>query len=132
MPEKEEINRFLGNFKKSINKHSLHVLKRDKNIKTIVELGFKLLDVSDEILRLTYMDYIDGPKTDYDDNYPGVLWEFGKNIKYEDIYIKLKLSDDKPVCISFHVAEKKLAYPFKDRITENEKKMPNLRKRRQN
>lgn len=43
------------------------------------------------------------------------LWAFGKDIKGEEIYIKigLGLPDRQTVCVSFHKADFPIQYPFK-------------------
>lgn len=43
------------------------------------------------------------------------LWAFGKDIKGEEIYIKIGLGmqDRQTVCVSFHKADFKIQYPFK-------------------
>ena len=81
-------------------------------METITKLGLTLLDVRKEILKLDYTDYIAGPKDDRD--FPGEVWEFGRLIEMEDIYIKLKLkAGSNPVCLSFHLFERAAKYPFK-------------------
>lgn len=112
--QKEIVNRFLGNFKKQLSKRALLFLKRDKNMRSLTEMGFTILDVQTELIRLEYIDYISGPKPDIDPKWKGDIWEFGKTINNENIYIKIKLaSDSRPVCLSFHHAEKDLKYFFK-------------------
>jgi hypothetical protein len=48
---------------------------------------------------------------------PGEIWEFGKRIGGNDVYIKLKIAqvgnDKIAKCISFHKAEFPLSYPLK-------------------
>jgi hypothetical protein len=112
MVDQDGINKFLGYFKKCVTEKGLLLIQRQKNIETITKLGLTLLDIRKEILKLDYKDYISGPKEDRD--FPGEVWEFGKLIEYEDVYIKLKLkTGDKPVCLSFHRFEREAKYPFK-------------------
>lgn len=111
---KDDVNKFLGNFKRLIQIHSLDILwSREKNKETITALGFSRLDVIDEIKKLTYIDYSGGPRNDENDKYPGKIWEFGKIIQCKEIYIKLKLKNDKPLCMSFHFPEVTINYPLK-------------------
>ena len=106
------MNRFLGNFKTLVTQRGLLVIPRKRNSDTIVEIGFTLLDVQNEILRLEYKDYIAGPLQDSDR--PGELWEFGKKIQHETVYVKLKLARGiKPICLSFHFPEREVSYYFK-------------------
>ena len=87
---------------------------RHKNTETLTELGFTKIDVQNEIMRLNSTDYIDGPKQDRD--FPGEVWEFGKIIHHEEIYIKLKIREGREaVCISFHHAAEEIRYPFKSK-----------------
>lgn len=112
--QKEIINRFLENFKNHLSERGLLLVRRDKNIQTLTDMGFTLFDVRIELLRLDYRDYISGPKPDTDPTRKGDVWEFGKKIKHEDIYIKIKLTTSKkPVCLSFHYANRDLNYFFK-------------------
>jgi hypothetical protein len=75
-------------------------------------LGFTQLDVQNEILRLDSNNYVEGPQPD-DKGRPGKVWVFGKVIEHEEIYIKLKMGiTGQPTCISFHIAEKPMNYPF--------------------
>ena len=112
MVDQDGINKFLGYFKKCVTEKGLLLIRRQKNIETITKLGLTLLDIRKEILKLDYTDYISGPKEDRD--FPGEVWEFGKLIECEDVYIKLKLkTGSKPVCISFHLFEREARYPFK-------------------
>jgi len=60
--KKLEVNKFLGIFKKSVTKHGLTTLRRPKNLDTLTEMGFTFLDVQNEIMKLTYKDFVAGPK----------------------------------------------------------------------
>ena len=68
------------------------------------------------VLSLTEEDYCQGPdKNDYPNQ--NDVWVFGKNIKKEEIYIKIfinALPNMANVCISFHIAKHKLTYPLKE------------------
>jgi hypothetical protein len=63
---------------------------------------------------LTHENYSSGPNKDtYDASKPD-YFEFGLIIKGKEVYIKLSPGlENKPVdCMSFHVAEYKMNYPF--------------------
>ena len=112
--QKEIVNRFLGNFKNHLSTRDLTFVMREKNEKTLTEMGFTLFDVRSELLKLDYKDYISGPEPDVDPRWKGDIWEFGKNINYEEIYIKIKLApNNRPICLSFHYPERYLEYFFK-------------------
>jgi hypothetical protein len=67
------------------------------------------------VLSLRVEDYSSGPKPDRDE--PGQVWEFGKKVGGNEIYIKLKIHDQGrrkvAKCISFHIAVHDVCYPFK-------------------
>ncbi len=44
------------------------------------------------------------------------MWVFGKDIKGREVYIKISLGLEncQTICISFHLAEHNMQYPFKD------------------
>lgn len=45
----------------------------------------------------------------------GEMWVFGKDVKGREVYIKIMISDHcgQTICISFHLAESPMKYPFK-------------------
>ena len=59
-------------------------------------------------------DYIEGPVIDTL-NRLGEMWVFGKDVRGREIYIKIALGmqGGQTICISFHIAEHPLKYPFK-------------------
>jgi len=59
-------------------------------------------------------DYHKGPSPDRHDG--SDIWIFGKRIKRQEVYIKITLKgiDQSCVCISFHLAEHPIDYPFKN------------------
>ena len=64
---------------------------------------------------MDYSIYCKGPEADRDR--PGELWFFGKVIQDKGIYIKLKIADADGIkiakCISFHIAEYPMSFPYK-------------------
>ena len=48
-------------------------------------------------------------------NKNGEMWVFGKDVKEREVYIKITLGyeNGQTICISFHIAEHPLKYPFK-------------------
>ena len=59
-------------------------------------------------------DYVEGPVVD-SLNRLGEMWVFGKDVKEREVYIKIMISDlgGQTICISFHLAERPMKYPFK-------------------
>ena len=45
----------------------------------------------------------------------GEMWVFGKDIRGREVYIKIMISglSGQTICISFHIAESPMKYPFK-------------------
>lgn len=107
--KKTEVNAFLTEFKNKASKTGIVLIRRDKN--ELAKLGLTKLEFDKEVLSLTYKNYCRGPEPDKD--FPGEIWIFGKNIDYDEYYVKLKISKKKcAVCISFHPAEHSIHYPL--------------------
>ncbi len=120
MAKPEEITAFLKKFKPLIVKEMNFVNRKD-NIATISYLGLTIPDVKGILSQLTYKDYVKGPEKDIDRS-GNMIWEFGVHIKGEEIYIKLSddFSFDKAKCISFHIAQYPIQYPYKKAtVSEN-------------
>ena len=66
------------------------------------------------IEKLTFEDYSEGP---LEEKMRGILpmWVFGKEIKGNEVYIKISMgtANSNVICISFHLAEYPMNYPFK-------------------
>lgn len=117
--KKEHIGNFLKKFKKIASEgRGIDLVSRRKNLDSLVSLGLTKRNCKDEILRLSVSDYCDGPKPDRDK--PGEVWEFGKTIGSRAVYIKLKIAqagtERIAKCLSFHVADYPLRFPFRDTI----------------
>lgn len=86
----------------------------EKNKETLQQLD--LVPAYREIIikTLKVEDYVDGPVVDTL-NKVGEMWVFGKDYKQREIYIKIMLGrlNCQTICISFHIAEYPLQYPFK-------------------
>lgn len=87
---------------------------RGKNIATLLDLEIKPKFRENIIKELVVEDYVDGPLID-SLNKMGELWVFGKDVKGKEIYIKISMgvAGSSAICISFHIAEKKLNYKFR-------------------
>ena len=44
------------------------------------------------------------------------MWVFGKEVKNREVYIKISMgkANEETICISFHIAEHQIMYPFKN------------------
>lgn len=83
-------------------------------MQTLLELEITPKYREDIIMQLETNDYVDGPIEDTL-NKKGDMWVFGKDIKGNDVYIKISMgfSCSSAICISFHIAEQKIKYKFK-------------------
>ncbi|MBI5114873.1 type II toxin-antitoxin system MqsR family toxin [Candidatus Poribacteria bacterium] len=111
---KDLVARWLTEFKSAAEK-SFMLIKRVENMATLSKLNLTVADCREVILLLSARDYVSGP--DADSSREGNLWVFGKQIGAQEVYIKLKLADigEKRTakCISFHVAQHPLRFPWK-------------------
>lgn len=95
----------------------LDILFRDdrgKNQETLQELEIVPSYRKVVIENLTVEDYVQGPVAD-ELNRLGPMWVFGRDVKGREIFIKVMIvgSTCQTICISFHIAEYPLLYPFK-------------------
>ena len=115
MATKEEINRFLTQFYEK--KRIWQIIFRDdrgKNFSTLSALEIIPKDREKIIDSITLTDYSEGPLEEK--LYGGSeMWVFGKFLKGKEIYIKISLgfSSSAVICISFHLAERSMSYPYK-------------------
>ena len=94
-----EINKFLLDYKKLlITNNHIHFIPRTLN--GITNLGLNIELAKREILTLTYTNYDRGPTLDH--NQDGTdIWEFGMPYEDDEVYIKLKIKEEKCICLSF-------------------------------
>jgi hypothetical protein len=110
-----QVTLFLFQFKE-FAQNKFTFAEREKSRDTIARLGITHKQVKEEILGLTYKDYYRGPIVDTGPK-GGKYWEFGKLIRGQEIFIKLKTVSEYGVaiCFSFHIPDEKIEYPFKRR-----------------
>jgi hypothetical protein len=115
MNNKENVFHFLEDFKTKLN--IWDVIFRDdrgKNTQTLLALELPAIERKNILAKLQLEDFSEGPLEEK--LYKGSeMWIFGKNIKGYEIYIKISLgmNNSNVLCISFHVAEHPMIYPFK-------------------
>ena len=114
---REDVAAFLKEVKSIASRpNGIFVVRREKNRQTITNLGLTNSDITNTIKYLSVEDYCKGPESDKDAE--GNLWFFGKEIRGNDIYIKLKISErngrDTVYCISLHEPEYEIDYPYRD------------------
>lgn len=115
MADKKEVENFLLKLNQKISIFGLAFRDdREKNFQALLDLDITPKYRKDIILNLKSDDYIKGPVIDTL-NKVGELWAFGKDVKNQNVYIKLSLGlpDNEVICISFHIAEHPLKYKFK-------------------
>ena len=86
---------------------------------TVVGEVFKDLNISrferlEVVKSIQTEDYSEGPIVDDLNNFKE-MWVFGKDVNGCEVYIKVAMGEpnNRTLCISFHKAEHKMAYPFK-------------------
>lgn len=116
MIEKCEVENFLKQFHQKLKIYNIIFRDdRGKNIRTLAELEITPIYRETVIKNLEVKDYSQGPIVDTL-NRLGDMWGFGKDIKRREVYIKISLGLEncQTICISFHLAEHNMQYPFKD------------------
>ena len=111
----DEVERFLSNLFGKLTISEIRFLdNRDKNLATLAELELPRNKRTEIIKTLTVQDYSEGPIKDAL-NLFGDMWVFGKDVKNQEIYIKISLGipNKDVICISFHKSEFPMTYPYK-------------------
>ena len=111
----DDVKTFLNQF--NIKAQVFGIFFRDdrpKNREALVQLEISPLQREVIVKSLEAQDYIEGPVVD-ELNKKGEMWVFGKDVKGREVYIKITLGNEngQTICISFHIAEYPLVYPFK-------------------
>lgn len=116
MADREDVEAFLREFHQKMKVWS--ILFRDdrgKNAQTLAELELRPNEREKVLMGLEVENYSQGP---IEDTILGGsdLWVFGTIVKNEEIYIKVTFGmpgNPGVICISFHIAEYEMRYPFK-------------------
>lgn len=116
--EKDDVTRFLHEFKMLSRLFGVYFFERAKNDKALLELDISRRQRMEVIMSLCAEDYVSGPSENLIQGMEGDVWVFGKHIKRKECYIKICINNGRSkkycVCISFHVAEHKLKHIFKN------------------
>ena len=116
MATKEQVEAFLNRLKEKIKVYDIIFRDdRGKNIQTLATSEINTTYRKQVIMNIETEDYVDGPIVDTL-NKLGEMWVFGKDVKGHEVYIKITLGqpNSSTICISFHIAEHKMNYPFKN------------------
>ena len=110
----EEVKAFLEQFNIKAQVFGIIRDDRQKNRKALLELDITQMQRELIVKSLLPQDYVEGPVIDVL-NKEGEMWVFGKDVKEREVYIKITLGyeNGQTICISFHIAEHPLVYPFK-------------------
>lgn len=115
MATKSEVTSYLKELKLKIKIFGILFWDdRNKNQQTLLDLEISPLKRKEIIESLNTEDYSQGP---LDEKLHHILpmWVFGKMIKSKEVYIKISMGteNNRAICISFHIAEHSMNYPFK-------------------
>jgi len=109
----EEISRFLADFKTKLDVYGVVYTNREKNLQALADLDIRPFERTTYLRSLAIENYYQGPQTDQ----AGIsdLWEFGIQVKSNEVYIKIQLGayNRSTICISFHIAEFPMTYPYR-------------------
>jgi hypothetical protein len=116
MATREEVEKFLNGFHAKLK--IFQIIFRDdrgKNMQALAELEITPTHRENVIKEIVVEDYSEGPIIDTL-NKCGEMWVFGKDVKGQEVYIKITLGypNAATICISFHKAEHPMKYPFKE------------------
>lgn len=114
MKTRQEIERFLEEIKVKVSTGILRLLylnNREKNARTLLELEMPPNKRTDIIMKLKPEDFYRVEEGKYLEQYD--MYSFGKTVKGMEVYIKISITEENVVCISFHEAEYPIDYPFK-------------------
>ena len=117
MITKEQVEKFLEGFSLKVKIFGIRFRDdRQKNQNSLVELGITPNQRMEVIMNLSCYDYSEGPIVDALNN-QGEMWVFGKDVRGNEIYIKITLGkpNSHTICISFHKAEYPISYPLKNK-----------------
>lgn len=113
-----EVNKALIRIKSAITAGRYQFIGRRKNLDSMAAVGLLPRHVVQQILSLSYKNYLHGPEQEDNPDFPvGELFVFGCVINRIEFFIKLKLyqqgNGEWCTCLSFHFAEKPNYYPYK-------------------
>jgi hypothetical protein len=116
MASKQEVEKFLKELKVKTEVFGILFLDvRGKNQQALHDLEISPAKRKEIIANLRVEDFSEGP---LEEKMRGILpmWVFGKEVKQKEVYIKISMGveNSNVVCISFHVAEHPMNYPYKN------------------
>lgn len=111
---KNAVKSFLDDLRLKIDIFGIIYLRRGKNLQTLLDLDMSASSRTQIIKELKVEDYSEGPLVENMNGWQD-MWVFGKQIKGYEVYIKVTMGNknNNSICISFHIAEHPMKYPFK-------------------
>jgi hypothetical protein len=112
---RNEVEQFLNQFKVKLKIFDVVYIGRDKNAQALLDLEWVPAARTKVLENLEAEDYCEGPLEETMHG-TGNMWVFGKEVSGKEIYIKVAMGqpNNSVICISFHLAEHTLKYPFKE------------------
>src|SRR3989304_9572 len=115
MAKEQEVEKFLKEFREKMKIwDALFRDERGKNTQALADLELCPADRKKILEEIESTDYSEGPLEEklYGG---GDMWVFGKEIKQQEVYIKISIgfAGASVICISFHIAEHPMNYPLK-------------------
>ena len=119
MATRIEVEQFLSQFKVKLEVFGVFFLDREKNVNALADLGITRLERLAVVKSIEVDDYSEGPIRDQLNGF-GEMWVFGKDVKGQEVYVKITLGhpNTNTIVISFHVAEHPMKYPLKEEMEE--------------
>lgn len=110
---RQEVERFLNAFFPKMKIFGVLFLGRDKNDEALRMLGMSPLSRLTVLEELKAEDYVE---TIRDLTSFGDMYVFGKDYDGHELYIKISLGQPNrnTICVSFHIAEHEIDYPYKE------------------
>ena len=116
MTSKNQVVSFLKQLKVKIGIFGVIYLdERGKNAQALLDLNITPAKRTEIIMKLGSRDYSEGPKNEEIRGLSS-MWIFGKTVNKKEVYIKISpgTENSSAVCISFHIAEHPIDYPYKN------------------
>lgn len=90
-----------------------------KNLATLAALDMPPNARTKIIKQIVVEDYSEGPIVDTL-NKIGEMWVFGKDVTGQEVYIKISMGypNCSTICISFHLSEHPMRYPYKEKAAK--------------
>jgi hypothetical protein len=115
MTRREDVEKYLRDLRVKIGIFDIYIRDdRGKNAQALLDLDITPDKRKKIIMDLKVDDYSEGPLEEKQ-NCLLPMWVFGTQVNKEEVYIKVSMAapNCKAICISFHLAEYPINYPFK-------------------